>query len=224
LKFGEMTVGELLSSSRAILAELRRRGVIRTGNAAAGDYAELLVQRATAGELAPNSQKSWDVLTSNGERLQIKARVVTDPRKRGERQLSVFRSWDFDAAVVVLFDDEFRVWRQRACRSRPSRPPHSSSSTSVDTASSRQTTCSTAARTGLSDCEPRLVEKGTRRCPGSGCAIDVAICDLKKCGAGVAGGRTQGRRNGLVVGLTGVSDPARTPSHGRDPAGPPRRR
>ena len=111
MNLGEMTVGELLSVSRAILAELRRRGVIRTGNAPAGDYAELLVQRATGGELAPNSQKSWDVLTSDGERLQIKARVVTDPRKRGERQLSVFRSWEFDAAVVVLFDDEFRVWR-----------------------------------------------------------------------------------------------------------------
>jgi hypothetical protein len=111
VNLGEMTVGELLSFSRGILAELRRRGVIRTGNAPAGDYAELLVQRATDGELAPNSQKSWDVLTSEGERLQIKARVVTDPRKRGERQLSVFRSWDFDAAVVVLFDDEFRVWR-----------------------------------------------------------------------------------------------------------------
>lgn len=25
--------------------------------------------------------------------------------------MSVFRSWDFDAAVVVLFDDDFRVWR-----------------------------------------------------------------------------------------------------------------
>src|SRR6266511_1444897 len=109
-----------------------RRGVIRTGNAPAGDYAELLVQRATGGELAPNSQKSWDVLKSDGERLQIKARVVTDPRKRGERQLSVFRSWQFDAAVVVLFDDEFRVWRAaRLCRSRPAHcaPARSSPST-----------------------------------------------------------------------------------------------
>ena len=44
-------------------------------------------------------------------RLQVKARVVTNPRTQGERQLSVFRSWDFDAAVIVLFDDEFRVWR-----------------------------------------------------------------------------------------------------------------
>jgi hypothetical protein len=42
--------------------------------------------------------------------LQIKARV-TDPRERGEHQLSVFRSWEFDAAVVVDFDDEFRLRR-----------------------------------------------------------------------------------------------------------------
>lgn len=51
------------------------------------------------------------VLAGDGERLQVKARVVTDPRANGERQLSVLRSWDFDAAVVVLFDDDFRVWR-----------------------------------------------------------------------------------------------------------------
>ncbi len=58
---GESGIGELLALSRAIVAELRRRGVIRTGNAPAGDYAELLVQRATGGELAPDSQQSWDV-------------------------------------------------------------------------------------------------------------------------------------------------------------------
>jgi len=106
-----MRVGELLALSRAILAELKHRGVVRAGNAPAGDYAELLVQRATGGELADNSQKSWDVLTEENERLQVKARVVTNPAAPGERQLSVFRSWDFDAAIVVLFDDEFRVWR-----------------------------------------------------------------------------------------------------------------
>jgi hypothetical protein len=107
----QKSIGELLGLSRQILRELRERGVIRSGNAPAGDYAELLVQRATAGELAPNSQRSWDVLTTEGQRLQVKARVVTDPKIAGERQLSVFRSWDFDSAVIVLFDDEFRVWR-----------------------------------------------------------------------------------------------------------------
>lgn len=106
-----LSVAKLLELSRAILAELKRRGVIRSGNAPAGDYGELLVQRATGGELAPSSQKSWDVETPSGEHLQVKARVVTNPKAAGERQLSVFRSWDFDAGVIVLFDDQFRVWR-----------------------------------------------------------------------------------------------------------------
>jgi hypothetical protein len=53
----------------------------------------------------------WDVETPAGERLQVKARVVPNPKTAGQRQLSVFRSWDFDAAVVVLFDDDFQVWR-----------------------------------------------------------------------------------------------------------------
>jgi hypothetical protein len=65
-----LSVGELLALSRRVLAELRRRGAIRSGNAPAGDYAEVLVERATNGELAPNSQRSWDVLTPEDERLQ----------------------------------------------------------------------------------------------------------------------------------------------------------
>lgn len=107
----DLATGELLALSRGILAELRLRGVIRSGNAPAGDYAELLVQQATGGELAPNAQKGWDVETPANDRLQVKARVVPNPKAPGERQLSVFRSWEFDAAVIVLFDDEFRVWR-----------------------------------------------------------------------------------------------------------------
>lgn len=87
----DLTTGELLALSRGILAELRHRGVIRSGNAPAGDYAELLVQQATGGELAPNSQRSWDVETPAGEHLQVKARVVPNANTPGQRQLSVFR-------------------------------------------------------------------------------------------------------------------------------------
>jgi hypothetical protein len=106
-----LSTGQLLALSRMILAELRRREVIRSGNAPAGDYAELLVKVATGGELASASQKSWDVQIPDGETLQVKARVITNPRLAGERQLSVFRSWDFDAGIIVLFDDTFHVWR-----------------------------------------------------------------------------------------------------------------
>jgi hypothetical protein len=107
----DVTITELLELSRGSLRELKRRGVVRTGNALTGDYAEGLVQRATGGTLGANSQKSYDVITPEDDRLQVKARVITDERKKGERQLSVFRSWDFDAAVVVLFDDDYGVWR-----------------------------------------------------------------------------------------------------------------
>lgn len=106
-----LSPGELLALSRLILAELRRREIIRSGNAPTGDYAELLVRIATDGELAPVSQKSWDVCTPKGEQFQVKARVVTNPASAGERQLSLFGSWEFDAAIIVLFDDQFRVWK-----------------------------------------------------------------------------------------------------------------
>lgn len=92
----------LFSLYRAILTELKRRGVIRTENAPVGDYAEYLVATALGGQLAPNSEKSWDVLGNDGEKLQVKARVVSEPAEPGQLQLSPFRSFEFDSAVIVL--------------------------------------------------------------------------------------------------------------------------
>jgi hypothetical protein len=107
-----LTIAELLSLSRRSLQELRRRGVVRTGNAPIGDYAELLVMRATGADgLEEPSNPSWDVTTPTGEKLQVKARIVLDPKNAGQRQLSPFRSFTFDAAVVVLFDDACTVWK-----------------------------------------------------------------------------------------------------------------
>jgi hypothetical protein len=105
----ELTIRDLAALSGGCLSELRRRGAVRTGNAPVGDLAELLVAHSVGGTLAPPSQKSWDVLGPDGAKIQVKARVVHDERNPGERQLSAFRSWNFDHAVVVLFDPEFRV-------------------------------------------------------------------------------------------------------------------
>jgi hypothetical protein len=108
-----MTIAELLRLSGGALAELRLRGIVRTGNAPAGDLAERLVSEATGGMLAPNSEKSWDVRlppTRNGEegaRIQVKARVVADTKNLGQRQASAFRSWDCEAVMLVLFDPLF---------------------------------------------------------------------------------------------------------------------
>ncbi|HEY5977764.1 MAG TPA: hypothetical protein VIT85_07890 [Solirubrobacterales bacterium] len=104
-------IGDLLKLYSGVLAELRRRGVTRTDDAPTGGYAEWLTWKAFGGELQANSNKSSDLLTPRGKAIQVKSRVVSDPPKRGQRQLSPFRSWDFDYAVVVLFDNEYRVHR-----------------------------------------------------------------------------------------------------------------
>lgn len=106
------SLAELFSLYRGILSELRRRNVVRTENAPAGDYAEYLVAAAFKGTLATNSEKSYDVISAHGERLQVKARVVSVPPKAGQLQLSPFRSFDFDSAVIVLLSDrDYSVWK-----------------------------------------------------------------------------------------------------------------
>jgi hypothetical protein len=70
-----------------------------------------LVKVAFSGELATNSEKSWDVLTPDGQKLQVKSRLLDDPSKSKQRQLSPIRSWSFDSLVIVLFDTTYAVWR-----------------------------------------------------------------------------------------------------------------
>jgi hypothetical protein len=101
LNLSAFSESALFSFYRDILVELKSRGVIRTENAPAGDYAEYLVATALGGQLATNAEKSWDV-RANGEKLQVKTRVVSDPARPDQLQLSVFRSFGFDFAVIVL--------------------------------------------------------------------------------------------------------------------------
>ncbi len=106
----ELSTRELLAEYERILAELRRREIIRTNDAPAGQYAEWLAREVLGGELAPNSTKSYDLTTPDGQRLQVKARVLRND-VAGERLLSPFRSFDFDQALVLLFDVAYRVKR-----------------------------------------------------------------------------------------------------------------
>jgi hypothetical protein len=97
---------DLLSLYSRVLRELLSRRVIRTLNAPAGDLAETLVANAYEGELAPNSEKSWDVRGPDGRQMQVKARVVAASAATKPIQFSVFRSWGFDAAVFVVLAAE----------------------------------------------------------------------------------------------------------------------
>ena len=99
------SVGELLAGYADTIAELRRRGVIRTNNAPLGDYAEWLLARVLDATIADStSAKSWDLVLPDGRLVQVKARLVSEPPTAGQVQTSPFRSWDFDLAALMLFD------------------------------------------------------------------------------------------------------------------------
>lgn len=109
----DRTTADLLAGYATTLAELRRRGVIRSNNAPAGDYGEWLVAKALGATIVANAaMKSYDLTMADGRRVQVKARVVGDPVRRGQLQASVFRSFDFDlAALVLLRDLDYAVHR-----------------------------------------------------------------------------------------------------------------
>lgn len=96
-----LTNAQLFAQFSASLRELRVRDVLRTNNQPAGDYAEWLAQRALGGVLAPNAEKSFDLTTDDGTLVQVKARSVSPRIKFGQLETSVFRSWDFDQALLV---------------------------------------------------------------------------------------------------------------------------
>lgn len=109
-----LEVRELLALSASCISELRDRGVVRTGNAPLGDYAEWLALQALGGELAPNSERSFDLTTPSGQKVQVKSRRVSTPPRSGQLQSSPFRSWGFDSALFMLLDEHtYEV--MRAC-------------------------------------------------------------------------------------------------------------
>jgi hypothetical protein len=101
------STGDLLRDWAAVMRELRRRDVIRTNNNPVGDIAEAIVHGHYGGERASFSQAGWDVLTPEGERIQVKAARSTPTNKR--TNLSPIRDRDYDSVVAVLFDEDFQV-------------------------------------------------------------------------------------------------------------------
>ena len=108
-----LTTLELLRTHGAILDELRRRDVVRSGNSPISDYAELLFCRAYGWVRAGNSAAGDDARdTDTGIRYQIKARRLQT--SRGSRQLSALRNLSndpFDVLAGVLFNPDFTILR-----------------------------------------------------------------------------------------------------------------
>lgn len=100
----------LLRLYKEILRHLEEREICTTKDSPIGGYGEWLVARAFRGERQGNSNKSVDVVTPDGVRLQVKTRWL--PLERDSRQLSAIRNLDsggFDYVVAILLDNNFEV-------------------------------------------------------------------------------------------------------------------
>lgn len=105
-------VSALLELHVDLLAELRRRQVVRSANNPTGDYGELLFSRAFGWALNSNSSADADAIDAAGVRYQIKCRRLGTPK--GSRQLGFIRRLPgrpFDRLAAVLLDSRFRVMR-----------------------------------------------------------------------------------------------------------------
>ncbi len=100
----QFIVRELLVLESAIVGGLQTRELVRTNNKPLGDVAEQVVFHARRGSLEPNSTKSHDVTDRDGRKIQMKARSIRPGRKIG--RFSPLRSFNFDSAVVLIFDAE----------------------------------------------------------------------------------------------------------------------
>ena len=100
----------LLQHYARILDELRSREVITTRDSPVGGYGQWLVCRAFDALPNPNSSKGFDVLTSDGVRIEVKTRWMAEPDD--SRQLGSIRNLDrglFDQLAAILLSEDFGV-------------------------------------------------------------------------------------------------------------------
>jgi hypothetical protein len=106
----QMSVRSLLRFYGQILQQLKEREILTTRDGPIGGYGEWLVARAFGGTRQGNSNKSVDVIASDGTRLQVKTRWL--PLEHDSRQLGAIRNLEsggFDYIVAVLLDKDFEV-------------------------------------------------------------------------------------------------------------------
>lgn len=122
------TVGELLDRYTDVLTELRHRGLVRTYNAPIGDLAEYCAAIVYDGLLAPNSEKSYDLVAVDGRKVQVKVRVRRADTS-SSATFSVIRSFDFDVCLFLLIDSDGEVaaareWTVQEVRDAGRHKPH----------------------------------------------------------------------------------------------------
>lgn len=93
-----------------VMEEFKERGLTRSSNNPAADYAELLIARQFGVAPAGGVQTGYDVLTVEGLRIQVKARRLgagTRPPYYG--WIRKLEQREFDKLAAVLFNADFTV-------------------------------------------------------------------------------------------------------------------
>jgi hypothetical protein len=112
LALDELETLNLLGLYADILTELYERGVVRSVNNPAADYAEFLVAKALSLTPSPKSTKGFDAIDESGRKYEIKSRRQT--RRSRPTRFSAIRGLEedhFDYLVAVLFEESFLVYR-----------------------------------------------------------------------------------------------------------------
>lgn len=103
------SVADLWMQWRDALAELKRRGVLRSTGGPVGDYAEYLVAMAFDLERAPYPNPHWDAKAADGTRYSVKARRWSRKQRPTRVRIGDGDETSFDLLVLVLFDEGMTV-------------------------------------------------------------------------------------------------------------------
>jgi hypothetical protein len=105
-KFAKQSDGQLVTLYGELMHELRRRGVVHSGNNPIADMAERVMADYYGVEPEPPNTKSFDLVTEERARVQVKALRRTGTSRRN---LSALRTFDFDLLAAVVFECDMRL-------------------------------------------------------------------------------------------------------------------
>jgi hypothetical protein len=97
---------ELVALYGEVMGALHERGIVRSNNNPIADMAERVIADYYGVELEPPNNKSFDVRTPDGTRVEVKALRRTKASRRG---LSPLRTLDFDYVAIVIFALDMRL-------------------------------------------------------------------------------------------------------------------
>lgn len=106
---GIYSVDKLISEARRLAAEFRRT----TGKplpGVSGEIAEHDAARLLSLKICENRSLGYDAVGEGdceGKRIQIKARVIFDEEKSGQRVGQLRLDHDWDSVVLVIMDDDY---------------------------------------------------------------------------------------------------------------------